>query len=128
MLTTNTISPFDFKFKIKSGSDNSLPHFIKEYLSSNEFSRLLSPSKDWLRFEGAPLIRDLKELILWKIIDGMMIDISTRKKLHHQYIRRYSKSDPLYAKLREFITQKRVVILFASIAKRSLMISKHMKR
>ncbi|KAG5621625.1 hypothetical protein H5410_006843 [Solanum commersonii] len=60
---------------------------ITPYLSRNIF--LLMNFLDFFDKDLVtilPLIRDLKELILWKII-GMMIDIH-KKELHHQYIRK----------------------------------------
>ncbi|KAG5580760.1 hypothetical protein H5410_051387 [Solanum commersonii] len=137
MLGQAQLAPFDLKFKIKKGN---LVTILK----------------------AVPLIRDLKELILWKIIDGMMIDIARGKGSYTRgrgrsspsssrssygssssstpiiqkggmslynlnsraqerasssiHLEDIPESDPLYAKLQEFITQKQGDS-FASIAK-----------
>ncbi|KAG5605211.1 hypothetical protein H5410_026703 [Solanum commersonii] len=60
------LAPFDFEILYKKGSDNSLPDFLSREYIQNQLITIL---------KVLPFNQDLKELICWKIIDGMLIDL-----------------------------------------------------
>ncbi|KAG5580831.1 hypothetical protein H5410_051458 [Solanum commersonii] len=60
------LAPFDFEILYKKGSDNSLPDFLSREYIQNELITIL---------KILPFNQDIKELICWKIIDGMLIDL-----------------------------------------------------
>ena len=48
------------------------------------------PDKDLVMIlKAVPLIRDLKELILWKIIDGMVIDFVNNYMIEQELYERF---------------------------------------
>ncbi|KAG5609774.1 hypothetical protein H5410_021055 [Solanum commersonii] len=180
------LAPFDFEILYKKGSDNSLPKFyirkevitlyqtsyqentfkMSEYSCNSEIddipiSLFFTKKRLIIILKILPLNRDLKELICWKIIDGMVTKGRERgnnprgrgssspsssrssygssssntpviqkggMSLYNLNSRAQEKasssihledipvSDPLYAKLQEFLTQKQGVT-FTSIAK-----------